>query len=148
MAAGARDQIDLEASQVELNLNLKRTRDEDLRSREELEVARAGLQELERLRADRLKDRQRLEQETRNRELEIERRVRYAEERFKDEGGKESDRGSVYIAYGPPAEVESNPEAKFEIWRYREIPGVGRSVEFRFEGRPLKKVSGPKAKDK
>jgi len=132
-----------------------------LRAREELARTRAELRELQRgldrtrgellrerpaqirAREEQLRQRQ---EESRTRELEFERRIRYVEERFQVDGGKASDRGAVYIAYGPPAEIESHPNERVEIWRYREIPTIGGNVEFRFEGQPMKIVSGPIAK--
>lgn len=67
------------------------------------------------------------------REKEIERRFRYAEERFGRDGvnGVLTDRGRTYVKMGPPDEIESHPGVK-EVWRYRsgnrllEFDGVGK----------------------
>src|SRR5690606_20452306 len=50
-------------------------------------------------------------------------RVRYANERFGVlEPGWKSDRGRVYIRYGPPDEIQSRPSTidglAFEVWNY------------------------------
>lgn len=63
------------------------------------------------------------------------RRIAYANELFatKVEGWK-TDRGHVYIQYGPPDEIEVHPDhAK---WLYKQIAGVGERViiDFRLQG--------------
>jgi GWxTD domain-containing protein len=63
------------------------------------------------------------------------RRIGYANKKFatKVEGWK-TDRGRVYITYGPPDEIEMHPDnAK---WLYKRIAGVGESViiEFKIQG--------------
>ena len=69
-------------------------------------------------------------------ESEIERRIRYAEERFSKDGvnGLLTDRGRTYLKMGPPDEIESHPGVK-ESWRYRQ---GNRFLEFDGEGK-LKK---------
>ncbi len=82
------------------------------------------------------------------------RRIAYVNERF-DAGtipGWKSDRGRVYITYGPPDEIESHPSGAkydrpseqgggvtatfpFEKWLYRRIPGVGNNVLIDFVDR-------------
>ncbi len=54
-------------------------------------------------------------------EKELQRRIRYADERFKEEGkrGSETDRGKVYLKFGPPDEIESHPDEGKDAWRYR-----------------------------
>jgi GWxTD domain-containing protein len=65
------------------------------------------------------------------------RRIAFANERFKprlDKGGWQTDRGRIYIMYGPPDEIESHPNGDaehstpFEKWRYRHIEGIGNLV--------------------
>jgi GWxTD domain-containing protein len=75
------------------------------------------------------------------------RRVAYANERFAAGGpGWKTDRGRIYIMYGPPSEIESHPSGgtlnteggqisvnfPFEIWRYRHIDGIGDDVWVEF----------------
>lgn len=61
-------------------------------------------------------------------------RLRLVNDRFDEFGreGFESDRGRVYLTYGPPTEIERRPfEASafpHEIWTYENIPGEGRST--------------------
>ena len=81
------------------------------------------------------------------------RRIKYANERFAAGfPGWMSDRGKVYIKFGPPNEIRSNPSGgihtrefyegggttitvPFEIWWYRYIEGVGQDVEMEFVDR-------------
>ncbi len=78
------------------------------------------------------------------------RRLAYANERFKaGRSGWRTDRGRVYIVYGPPTSVRSYPAGTlynrplsegggqtktfpFEVWSYRSIPGLGSDVELEF----------------
>jgi GWxTD domain-containing protein len=78
------------------------------------------------------------------------RRIAYANEHFASGvPGWRTDRGHVYIAYGPPDEIESHPSGgtyerpfeqgggetstyPFEDWRYRHIDGVGDQVVVEF----------------
>jgi len=78
------------------------------------------------------------------------RRIAYANERFASGmPGWKTDRGRIYITYGPPAEIESHPSGgsynrpieegggetstyPFEIWRYRYIEGIGNNVMIEF----------------
>jgi GWxTD domain-containing protein len=78
------------------------------------------------------------------------RRIAYANERFASGiPGWKSDRGRMYIAYGPPDEIESHPSGgtyerpfeegggststyPFEKWRYRYIEGIGNDVNIEF----------------
>src|SRR5580658_3653094 len=69
------------------------------------------------------------------------RRIAYANEHFAPAGGIpgwKTDRGRIYIQWGPPDEIESHPEGSthqspsgatwtvpFEQWRYRYIGGLG-----------------------
>jgi GWxTD domain-containing protein len=78
------------------------------------------------------------------------RRIAYANERFASGiPGWKTDRGRMYIAYGPPDEIESHPAGgsyerpyeegggststfPFEKWRYRYIEGIGNDVNIEF----------------
>jgi GWxTD domain-containing protein len=81
---------------------------------------------------------------------EIYRRIAYANEHFASNvPGWKTDRGRIYIQYGPPDEVEAHPSGgtflrpaeqgggaikayPFEQWRYRFIEGVGQNVIVEF----------------
>ena len=78
------------------------------------------------------------------------RRIQYANERFSAGiPGWRTDRGRVYIEFGPPDRIESHPIGgpyqrkaqegggststyPFEIWEYRHIDGVGDDIELEF----------------
>src|SRR5579884_2301602 len=78
------------------------------------------------------------------------RRIAYANERFASGiPGWKTDRGRIYITFGPPDEIESHPSGgtyerpieegggetstyPFEIWRYRYIDGIGNDVKIEF----------------
>ena len=78
------------------------------------------------------------------------RRIAWANDRYaSDTPGWRTERGRIYIAYGPPDEIESHPSGgqyrppgeegggfnsayPFEIWRYRRIEGVGRDILLKF----------------
>lgn len=78
------------------------------------------------------------------------RRIAYANEHFESGfAGWQVDRGRIYILHGPPDEIERNPTGKqydrplhegggstmtypFEVWRYRNLPGVGTDVVLEF----------------
>ena len=78
------------------------------------------------------------------------RRIAYANERFASGiPGWKSDRGRIYIVYGPADEIESHPSGgtyerpfeegggttstyPFEKWRYRYIEGIGNDVNIEF----------------
>ncbi|MBI4465989.1 MAG: GWxTD domain-containing protein, partial [Acidobacteria bacterium] len=78
------------------------------------------------------------------------RRIAYANERFASgKPGWRTDRGRIYIAWGPPDEIESHPSGgayarpleegggttstyPFETWRYRYLEGVGQEVILEF----------------
>jgi len=78
------------------------------------------------------------------------RRLAYANERFASgvEGWR-TDRGRIYITFGPPDEIEAHPSGgpyqraqelgggmgtayPFETWRYRFLEGVGTNIEILF----------------
>jgi len=78
------------------------------------------------------------------------RRIAYANDRYASGiPGWKTDRGRIYIAFGPPDENESHPSGgsynrpydegggttstfPFEVWRYRWIEGVGTDVQIEF----------------
>ena len=78
------------------------------------------------------------------------RRIAFANERFPSGiPGWKTDRGRIYITFGPPAEIESHPSGgsynreiwegggqtstfPFERWRYRHIDGIGDDIEIEF----------------
>jgi len=64
------------------------------------------------------------------------RRIAYTNERFTTAAGLpglKTDRGRIYITYGPPDELESHPTpVRFEAWKYRHIDGVGDNVIIEF----------------
>ena len=78
------------------------------------------------------------------------RRLAYADERFASGiPGRKTDRGHIYILWGPPDEIESHPSGgtydrpidqgggstttyPWELWRYRYLEGVGENIEIEF----------------
>ncbi|PYV91150.1 MAG: hypothetical protein DMG05_08030 [Acidobacteria bacterium] len=81
------------------------------------------------------------------------RRIAYANERFvaSDKPGSQTDRGRIYLTWGPPDEIESHPDAAttypFEIWRYRNLGGKPdqRDVQLEFVGTDYKLVRRERA---
>ena len=81
---------------------------------------------------------------------EIYRRIAYANEHFgAGEPGWMTDRGHMYIAWGPPASVDSHPAGgpynrpqdqgggltetfPFEVWNYHHLDGVGDNIDIEF----------------
>lgn len=71
------------------------------------------------------------------------RRIAYSNDRYQGAGipGWKTDRGRVYIIYGPPDEIEAHPSGNAgnrggppaEAWLYRFIQGRGNNVIVRFE---------------
>ena len=61
------------------------------------------------------------------------RRIAYANEHFASTktAGWKTDRGRMYIVYGPPDEIESHPPAR-ESWRYHRLEGIGVNVTMDF----------------
>lgn len=61
-------------------------------------------------------------------------RLSFTEDRFREFGqeGFETDRGRIYLTYGPPTEIERRifeaDAFPHELWLYDNIPGEGRSV--------------------
>ena len=78
------------------------------------------------------------------------RRLAYADERFASGiPGRKTDRGRIYIIWGPPDEIESHPSGgtyerpmeqgggntttyPWELWRYRHLEGIGENIEIEF----------------
>jgi GWxTD domain-containing protein len=78
------------------------------------------------------------------------RRIAYANEHFSSGiPGWKTDRGHIYILWGPPDEIESHPSGgiydrpmwqgggstttyPWELWRYRRLEGIGDNVELEF----------------
>ena len=78
------------------------------------------------------------------------RRIAYANERYASGiPGWKTDRGRIYITFGPPDEIESHPSGgsyvrpwqegggttstyPFEVWRYRWLEGVGSDINIEF----------------
>jgi len=69
------------------------------------------------------------------------RRIGYANEHFAtSRPGWKSDRGRMYIMYGPPDEIEDHPKGDHstyarEVWMYRHIEGIGDNVSLTFVDR-------------
>ena len=78
------------------------------------------------------------------------RRLAYADEHFSSGIiGRKTDRGRIYILWGPPDEIESHPTGgtydrpisqgggststyPWELWRYRHLEGIGENIEIEF----------------
>jgi GWxTD domain-containing protein len=65
------------------------------------------------------------------------RRIAYANERYGWSGipGWKTDRGRIYVTFGPPDEIDSHPSGQpfpFEDWRYRYIEGIDNNVTIEF----------------
>jgi GWxTD domain-containing protein len=78
------------------------------------------------------------------------RRIMWVNRRYQgDPPGWTTDRGRIYIVYGPPAEIEAHPSGSriqrpleqgggitsthpFELWLYRHVPGIGDDIRFEF----------------
>jgi len=78
------------------------------------------------------------------------RRLAYADEHFASGiPGRKTDRGHIYIIWGPPDEIESHPTGgtydrppeqgggstttyPWELWRYRHLDGMGENIEIEF----------------
>jgi GWxTD domain-containing protein len=70
---------------------------------------------------------------------EFDRRVKFADAHFSfGHAGWKSDRGHMYIAYGPPDEIHFFPDAMpypYAEWLYTYIPGLGERLTYRFTDR-------------
>jgi len=78
------------------------------------------------------------------------RRIAYANEHFAaGMPGWKTDRGRIYIMYGPPSSIDAHPMGgpyqrsaeegggqtetfPFEVWRYRYLEGIGQEIEIEF----------------
>ena len=68
------------------------------------------------------------------------RRIAYANVHFAHElPGWETDRGRIYIVYGPPGEIKTEPARgsddsvkPAEVWHYHVIMGYGKDVDLKF----------------
>jgi GWxTD domain-containing protein len=68
------------------------------------------------------------------------RRIQYVDSNFGDRTGTpgwKTDRGRIYISFGPPDEIDAHHEgtadkAPFEDWRYRFLEGIGTNVMMEF----------------
>jgi len=78
------------------------------------------------------------------------RRLAYADEHFASGvPGRKTDRGRMYIIWGPPDEIETHPSGgafdrpleqgggttstyPWELWRYRHLEGIGENIEIEF----------------
>jgi GWxTD domain-containing protein len=64
------------------------------------------------------------------------RRIAYANKHWAtDRPGWKTDRGHMYIMYGPPDEIDAHPSGSpypIEEWRYKYIKGLGSNVVFKF----------------
>jgi len=71
------------------------------------------------------------------------RRIGYANDQFASDisgsgvAGWNTDRGHIYITYGPPDEKETHPREGFEEWLYHYIDGLGKNVIVRFVKSPV-----------
>jgi GWxTD domain-containing protein len=64
------------------------------------------------------------------------RRIAYANDHFQGAiPGWKSDRGRIYISFGPPDEIDSHATERWDLWTYRYIEGIGNNVTLRFEDR-------------
>jgi GWxTD domain-containing protein len=70
------------------------------------------------------------------------RRIAYANERFgaSAQAGWKTDRGRIYIVYGPPDEIEEHwktaqTPSTFQVWTYRRLEGIGELVSMTFVDR-------------
>jgi GWxTD domain-containing protein len=68
------------------------------------------------------------------------RRIASANKRFRTASGTpgwQTDRGHIYIVYGPPDEIDSHPKTAdnsygSELWRYTKVEGIGGGQSFSF----------------
>ena len=78
---------------------------------------------------------------------EMERRRRYVKERFV---GESTDHGKVYMHYGPPDEIISDPSQGkgVEIWRYKDTSKAKVMLEIEFQdGKQVRRSGGTAAKN-
>ncbi len=68
------------------------------------------------------------------------RRITYANHHFRMASGRpgwQTDRGHMFIVYGPPDEIDSHPSGStnmppYEFWGYRHIEGIGDNLSVTF----------------
>lgn len=64
------------------------------------------------------------------------RRIAYANAHFAASiPGWQTDRGRIYILYGPPSSIDSYPagtSSSHETWNYKSVPGLGENIELKF----------------
>ena len=61
------------------------------------------------------------------------RRIAYANDRYNAAvPGWNTDRGRMYILYGPPDEIESHPQQARESWMFHKLEGIGVNVIVEF----------------
>jgi TonB family protein len=77
---------------------------------------------------------------------ELERRLRYAADRL---GGENTDRGKVYMRYGPPDEIDSQTSQgkRVDIWRYKDTSKAKVMLEIEFQDGVQVKRTGAFAAD-
>jgi GWxTD domain-containing protein len=69
------------------------------------------------------------------------RRITFANEKFTTGSGTpgwQTDRGHIYIVYGPPDEIDSHPQHEpfpVEFWRYRRVEGLSDEIAITFADR-------------
>jgi GWxTD domain-containing protein len=77
------------------------------------------------------------------------RRIAYTNEHFATGiPGWKTDRGRVYITYGPPDEIEdhSKDNPPVQLWRYRFIDGIGENIIIEFAGPEYRMTMDPTEK--
>jgi GWxTD domain-containing protein len=63
------------------------------------------------------------------------RRITVANKRFRTASGTpgwQTDRGHIYILYGPPDEIDSHPKKGVETWLYKKVQGIDGEQTFAF----------------
>lgn len=66
------------------------------------------------------------------------RRIVYANQHFSASvPGWETDRGRIFILYGPPSSIDAHPaqnssDESYETWSYKNAPGLGENIELKF----------------
>jgi hypothetical protein len=67
--------------------------------------------------------------------------------------GWKTDRGRIYISFGPPDEIDAHPSGDasrtdpYENWRYRHIEGIGNDVLIDFVGTEYRMTLDPNEKE-
>ncbi len=118
----ARLQRSVEALQRQMeSLQRKLADEQEQLVREEANRSRAMAREAEALASKAVRE---FERES----AEQQRRLEQAKKRF---GGSETAKGKVYLRWGPPDEIESQPSGD-EVWRYRNHQDLGGDAYFKF----------------